>query len=467
MGQRGRNRNGFYIALLHVLELQYKRESELGCCDPGQWQPSPQSRPDQFLRWVLDVLSMLSFPQPRAFADVLDQLKSLGLAHVARLLDHAVQRMVARRRESGAIDIYSAAPEALLDWHGSPTRAPERHPQVRKFSKVVARELDEVWRAALVATANEFLGIEGLRPSALVLGGLPPSFPVLNDIILARLSDGELIADHEALTVLQLYGLVAGCLPEAPTEWKPAFSELEKLKPEQLRLIGSLTHEQVRQLRTIRDGAWRLLKARRRLRMSGGQWIEFGRRLDLGTEAVRRRAVERLRGALPAEFSREVSDRELLALGASTTWQQVADIDEEMARLLIRGDVGRRLLRRLQAWDDATWSAARRILHHDGDRCIAYIEDSQVLQRLFLTRTFARLSLRDLFPRSLEWLDQFLRQNLEDSLMHDVAEVQLTATIVSRRIQQQFWSSLPLQAGRVADRTPKSEGDRVFTPSPS
>ena len=438
MGQRGRNRDGYYIALLHVLELQYEREHELKGPDPHDWQPSPHNRPDQFLRWVLDVLKNLNFPPPRTLQELVGQLERGGLMRVARLLEYTV---LSHASEDRRIDANLPLPVVLHEID-RPTRSLERHPQVRKFSKVVVQQLDSQWRVAVEHTAKEFGAIPGLPKAALLLGALPPSFAVLNDFIFARLADCELVAQHRTLTVLQFYGLVTGTLPAAPAAWRRAIDEVAEVGEEDLYLLATLSDSQVRQLRSLSKEAWCLLRARLRLHLTASQWRGLRESLIHSPRTVTQSTLQRLTSLLarPAEVPLGADD--IRKLAQSFDWRVVEQFDEELVRLMARGELGSRLILRLQRWDEATWRAVHDLLVYDRDACLAFLEDRRILQELYESRTGAHLHLRDLFPRTTAWLDDYLSAILEDALLNDVGELETAAAIVSRRVQEKFWAEV-------------------------
>lgn len=434
MGKRGRNRQGLYVALLYVLDLHYERESQIHGNDPAAWRPAPRNRPDQFCAWALDALQTLGVPAPGSFGDLVGELSRLRLPRVASMLSHSM----ARRVESEDRPLDELDPEDALERLGLNRRAAERHPQARKFAHTVSDALDEAWCRALAATAEEYAALDDLPRTALLLGGLPPSFAVLNDYIFQHLDDAELVRDHLMLTVLQFYGLVTGTVPPPPPTWRRALDALSGLERSDLERLASLTERQVDHLRRLGDDAPALLDLRQRLRCSASRWLALGAALRRNGEASEEEAKDAARAAGAAAHHGLASRDELRRLADSAAWRELAEPNEEVARMLRQGDLSPELTTRLANWSDAVTAEVQQLLLDHRGWAVAYLEDRKILEGLFSSRTCARLNMRELFPKTTAWLDRYLGEHIESALIEDVGDLETVAAVVSRRIRQQL-----------------------------
>jgi hypothetical protein len=437
VGRRGRNRKGLYVALLFILELQYESERRIKGDTPAQWHPSPRNRPNHFCFWVMDALSSLNGPEPKCFGELLDELEHQRLPHVATMLDYTVSR---RFGGNGEPPVRELDMDVILEGLGSAGLVNERHPQARKFARVVSDHLDVRWRDAVAATAPEFDEVEGLPKMAFLLGALPPSFHILNQRIFACLDDAELIREHRMLTVLQFYGLVTGTLPPAPPSWSPALRELAEMSHQQVELLANLSGPQASEVRRLGDPGWCLAMLRRRLRLSPRQWSTLGTDLRTGADSgvILRRGVASRIEALIDQGQLEPWQA-LRKLAQSEYWESVGHLDEEVIRMIARGELTRSLADRVAGWSDPIWHEISELLSRHRDWAVAYLEDCRTLEELFASRTGARLNLRDLFPKTSAWLDAFLSEHMEDALMGDVGELETLAGPVSRLIRERMW----------------------------
>ncbi len=383
-GRRGRKRAGYYLALLHTLELHYRLEHQVKK-SPLHWQPLPRQRPDQFMNWLLEDLELLGGPPPVSLAELLEHLQDEQLTHVADGLRTVVERKLLDAHPDAAAraQLRELSLEELEARLGGPVKG-EKHPQARKFARIVSRNLDRAWREALILTASEHERESGGRPSVFLLGALPPSFRVINAHTFAHLEDTDLPAEPAALTVLQFYGLATGTLPPAPAPWREGLEALVGLDDEELALLGSLSGQQVEHIRTLDEGI-----------------------------------VERLRHSH--------SERNL---------GLVSGVDEEVARMVKRKKLTPRLIKRLQDWSAPQRQTVHALLGEQALWVTAYLQDWALLTELFAARTPARLHLRDLFPESITWLDGHLTRHFEDATLHDVSDLEASASAISQRIQQ-------------------------------
>lgn len=439
MGKRGRDRRGLHLTLLFVLELQFEHERRTKGDDPARWLPSPRNRPDHFCGWLLDSLTLLRVPPPPTFDGLLEELARQCLPNVAAVLEHAVRRKAARVGE---------APDACCFPAGLAIAAPsqaERHPQARKFAQVVGDRLDARWRDAVAATAAE-LGARGGRERAgMLLGGLPPSFRVLSERILARLDDADLVREHRLLTAVQFYGLVTGTLPPAPSPWRGELAALQGLDARELALLAALTPRQAQVIQRIGERRVVLLEWRDRLRCSRREWRALASSVLAGRDPARLLGPERARRWRRLLYREGMNADERLGLWArGDAWRAVGEADEELLRLHRRGDLSRRLISRVGTWDESSCRKVRELLTEHHDWVVALLEDNRTLEGLFEARTGARLHLRTLFPLTVAWLDEYLLQDLEAALVHDVGEVEAIAAQVSRRVRA---AVLPARAG--------------------
>lgn len=448
MGSRGRNRRGYYVTLLYALDLQYEWERRLKGEDESLWHPSPRNRPDHFARWALDVLTTIGSNQPRTLDELTEELEQQHLSHVARMLRFSVVQHETVRSQAPRAAITKLPLTDLMAVLGFGAEPAERHPQARKFAQVVSRHLDVRWRQALERIVEEYGGGELVPSTAFLLGGLPPSYGVLNDMIFMRLADTDLASERDGLTVLQFYGLVTGTLPPAEQRWQEALDRLNGLTGDELEMLSTLTDRQVEQLRALPELGWHLAQLRGRTNLSVMGWRSLGAALRAHEAVEHANAVAvRVRGVLERLGERLT----VMETASSPAWEAVGELDEEVLRWITRGELSYSLYAQLHAWDQAGWEDVRELLRHEGAWAVAYLEDRSLLEAMFRARTRARLNLRDLFPATIDWLDHWLQRHMEEALVQDVGELDTFAALVSRRVQESFWA-VPKRSARQHDR---------------
>lgn len=459
MGSRGRNKTGYYTALLYSLELHYQLEKVKKGDNPLLWQPLPRNRLSQFLVWVLDSLDTLGLDAPETFGSMMQLLKQKDLAHVAAVL----QALAQRQHQAADNPQVSLMDKLIGELVNNPATAAERHPQARKFAQVISQHLDQAWEVALEATAQEYLA-EGRWPrAALILGGLPPSFRMLNEHIFAQIGDAALSEDYSSLPVLVFYGLVSGGVPTPPEGWGQVIDHLQAFNPSELQSLNSLSHSQAAQLRQCSREGVELLRLRERLHCESPKWRALMRALDTlssddlakvtwffqkppgASELLRfseesvspevRFLIDRWSYGLP----NLLQVRRLLEKGA---WQNICGFDEELIRMLERRELTYATLDLLQEWPEELWRAVGRLLNEQSDWIFTFFEDRQSLISLIEARTQAKLNLRDVFPQTFATLDKYLNASLREVLVRDVGDLETFAVIISQRIHQQLWAEV-------------------------
>ncbi len=191
--ERGRNRQGYYLALLYALERLYALEAARKGEKPDRWRPLPRYRPDQFAQWAYRVVATeREEPPPRDVSELCEALSAVGLARMALVLAHVT------RGHPVALE-----PPRLEPGH-------EAHPQARKVALAIRARLDPAWWRALVKVARRQRREGTLDAAALALGGLPPKLPRLVAQVRRGLHEASPGLVLEDLTLLQAYGLMTG-----------------------------------------------------------------------------------------------------------------------------------------------------------------------------------------------------------------------------------------------------------------
>jgi hypothetical protein len=432
VGMRGRNRAGLYVALMYALDLHFELECSARGSEPDRWQPRPRKRPDHFCFWALDTLETLGVPAPPTFPELLVALKRMRLPSIARMLDYTMTQW---SRDSGepVATLYARA-QSAASTEGD--RSSERHPQVRKFAKQVCGDLDAAWLEAIELVEAEFAGAGDLPRTAFLLGALPPGFSILNRHVFGHLGDVELVLEHSQLTAFQFYGLVVGSPPPAPARWARALDVLAPFDGEEIAHLASLSARQLRSLQAMGAKGKRLLDLRRSLGRTM-DWMELGEALrqwlEDGPDPKDRAAPPEIVTRAAARAGLKPQD--LAALSEPAAWQAAARPDDELLRLLDGGSVGHRACVRIGSWPADVPQMVADLFESDRALAVAFLEDRRILDELFTARTSARLSVRDLFPKTIERLDAYLLEDLAAALIHDVGDLESVASVVSHRIK--------------------------------
>lgn len=418
MSARGLYKKGYYLTLLHSLELYYGLESARVGPEPERWQPLPRRRADQFLRFVVDTLAEVE-KLPEGYADFVELLAASRLSRVATALDFVVRRKLkSPRKLEGVLKRLSG---------GKPPSTQELYPQARKLGQFLRQHLDPLWKEALLATSRE-----GWPRVSVILGGLPPGFSRTYSQVTRALAAQQV----DALSVAQFYGLATGGL-EAPPQWQPVLDKVADLPADALSLIKNLSEAQLEQLATLEPAAVKLVIQFRSLRRATPHW----RTLVTELSGLANASDETLATTVTSWQRRySVNIRqpgEVLRLIRPTTWQVVEGLDEELIRMIDRRELTLALVKQLQdapLQDNQAQETGqtadllprmRRVLRDDWVWLSAFSEDRAQLARLARLRTPAQARLRDLFPQTVSWLDaQFLthRQELLLRDLYDVSE---------------------------------------------
>lgn len=450
MGKRGRNRKGYYLTMLYVLELHYALELHRRGDEVDQWRPSPKNRPDQFLDWIQGGLATLDVASPANLAELTRELERRQLGRIARVLEYVVVRQAKASSLPPSRDVRFLDLALVREAIGGRSSAVERHPQARKYARAVSEALDEAWLGALQRTASEYLAMEGLPATALLLGGLPPCFRTLSERIFEHLHDDALLEEHRYLTAFQFYGLVTGSVPPAPVAWQEACDALCACSDDDVRLLAGLSTAKIGQIRTLADLDGRdLWQLRSRLRASPERWMQLGATLS-GAAAARTERGGPAHDPILAQLETHAvrvrgSDQGsawLRSMAGSALWDAVGRIDHEVALMVDRGDLHAGMLGVVGAWSCETWIQVWELLSNHRDWTVAYVQDRRTLERLFESRTGGRLNVREVFPKTIAWLDTFLHGNLLEVMMNDVGDLERLATTVSRRTQEHLWTRL-------------------------
>ena len=410
MGKRGRNKAGYYRMLLHLLELQYALERRARGDAPARWRPSPRNRPDQFLRWVLSSLPPHGAApvtlNPVTLNNVYVRLEREKLPHVAALLAHV----------AGECASAGKAAEEVLSSLSQHTPETEAHPQARKFSGTLSRSLDAAWLGALTKT-EAHAASQGWPACATLLGGLPPGFGTLYTLLHAGFGAADPIDTPAELSVFQFYGLATGTLPPPPSAYACALGALSSLTSEDVTLLSSLSAAQARQLRKLEP---RLLFARSSaLCTKDALYTSEGCELSPSSATCERQVASTSDESLEAPLDAPLDE----------------PLDEELRRMIARKEVTGTLVKALRGGDEALWSAARALLN-ETPWATLYLEDRRSLQELFNGRTAAKLNLRDVFPRTVAWLDEKLKARIDGALYQETGGVAPAAHAYSCHVRK-------------------------------
>lgn len=206
--RRGRNRQGYYVALLHALELLYELERVAKGGEVWRWRPLPRYRPDQFAQWAVRVVADGGEPLRRRDG-LVSALEGGGLGNVAAVLAYVGQGKM-------------PAPQPATAGPGG-----EAHPQARKVALAIRARLDPAWRRALMRIRRRHEG--ALDAAALALGGLPPNLPrLIGQMRRGLIKAGSELA-LEDLTLLPVYGLMTGGSHAGVVGWKRVLQALAAL----------------------------------------------------------------------------------------------------------------------------------------------------------------------------------------------------------------------------------------------
>lgn len=450
MGQRGKSKTGYNLALLYALDLHYRVAFASKGHDPSAWQPKPRKRPEQFLRWIQDCLTTLDGAPPDTFADLFERLQAKGLTCIAKVVEYTVNRKCV-----GHVDAVSAS---ILENQHSQANSPELHPQVRKYARTVGHNLDRTWHRALAAAWQRHA--KDWPNGSFLLGGLPPGFSAISEQILGKLGALERLGGFRELTVFQLYGLATGAIPKPPSIWAQAIEQLVQLTDGEIELLRGLSDAQVNALRALDDQAATLLKWGLQ-NFSSVQWraiVGAFNRLSEDDFTLVTGCIAQLERMPPKEReqylvtrfrslrSGNITVKFLISHAASKpksflrnlrhtelrTWKLVQQVDDEVGRVAARGQLTRRFRRQLDTLDFDGLHGARELLCARPVWLQGYLEDRQVLHELFAARNAVRLDLRELFPITIAFLDQHLQQHLEEALIEAVADVEADARAVEQ-----------------------------------
>ena len=180
LGGRGEDVRGRNLLALHVLEAGYAHDwlAYTPTRDVGRW-----------LIMLLDLVGARVGLAPgerleRTVATFLDDLRDLGLRHLADVTESALLHVLARRFAWPALALAPLLPHlsvGSLLWHvGFRSGAYrtqvhfEKHSQGKLIRRKLGTTLDELWAGAVNAH------VKGSVPTALhVFAALPPAFPVV------------------------------------------------------------------------------------------------------------------------------------------------------------------------------------------------------------------------------------------------------------------------------------------------
>lgn len=419
--KRGVYRAGYYLAVLRSLELHYRIETAADGGRIERIQPLPRNRPDQFLRWITSSLAEVDIVLPTRYGALLETLQGQCLAQTARVLDHVVRRRLSK--VAPGLDPGPLPLDELRTRLGSNDSSSELHPQVRKMAGRLRRTLDERWMRAILAVEQEQSALPWPRVSV-ILGGLPPGFGAVHDQVMTGLLVKGGPADHPDLNVLQFYGLATGSIPGPPEDWRSAIDHLLTLSDDEIWLLKSLSSNQIGQLRRLNHEAFVLVILLKSLRRATPQWrrlvTTLHRTADEGGDASMRALLQRWKQVYRLEI------RQLEGLRRITheqSWHQVESLDEELVRMIDRGEFSLALFQSVQRWPPRLWGQIRRLLERDWAWITGYLDDYRSVQQYSNLRTPARLELRALFPQTIAWLDQLIGTHPKVVLLRDLEEV--------------------------------------------
>lgn len=443
MGRRGRYKAGYYLSLLYVLELQYQLEARARGPEPLKWRPSPRNRPDQFLEWVVSSANLLGGFEGGIFESLRECLEMQRLPCIGQVLEAVIVRQLGKaggghkvsEKELRALDV-----TAVQDLIALPRNAVEAHPQVRKVANFVGHKLDASWLDALVHG-----GSRTAVTSSTFLGSLPPGFWELHQVLESVFErEGSPVPCSE-LTVLQFYSLVTGALLRPPLAWRPALHALQSVRHDELLSLKPLTAEQLRQLARLDDGAHETIRFLRKHRRRVVHAREFLGQLaglrDSQFEALCE-ALESTTGGtarIDPGFSRWAGHlpdlRSLRRLCSRGKHRPLSGLDDEVWRLVDRGILSFNLLRRIRRWDEELTGEVHALLQQHWVWASLYLEDVAQYSSLVESRGSAVLYLRELFPSTVEWLNERSKGLHPDAVFEYVDSLASRAAEHSERLR--------------------------------
>lgn len=445
MGKRGRCKIGYNLALLYALDFHYQVEFRKKGNHPSLWEPLPRRRPDQFLCWITDCLTVLEDATPTTFDALLVILRQKRLDHIAKVLKYVTNHE-------------AFTPCALIS-HGFPeasSNASDRHPQVRKYAKVIRRVLDHVWKEALVRAQHRYP--EHWPKSAFLLGGLPLGFDTVSKHLFDNLAAFKEFGGYRELTAFQFYGVASGKLPKFTGSWGAVLEQLAELSSDEIQLLKILTERQVNQIRALDEQTMALLKwGLQNYGHVRWQAITHAFGSLSGTEFKRIKSFLSGLGPMSVKECRKHLTKNLHSPGAEhismkfivahtapktrkllpilqltslDTWKMISGLDEEVCRIVINKQLDGCLRQRLQMWDFKLVREIQELLRTNLAWVEIYLEDRKTVQGLLATRTAAKLDLHELFPLSIAFLDRYVQDHLEEVLIEYVSDVEATASKV-------------------------------------
>lgn len=435
MAKRGLYKQGHYLALLYALDTHYELELLRRGESPARWQPQPRNRVGQFLDLITTSLLSVGVTIPETYSNLLETLKSEGLQHIARMLEHVTVRHIQKLPEHLKPKLEEVSLIELQAQLHVPSATTERHPQARKLSQTVTHKLDDLWLQTVKELEQEQ---RGKWPSvSVILGSLPPDFGLIQRQVIRGLTvsgEGEL----SELSVLHFYSLATGTFPRPSQTWETPLKWLEPFAEKDVSLLKSLSKQQAEQLSGLSREAFYLVLSLRSIRQATNAWRSIIEKIyHLDDSRASQRLLTRWRRVYRLDIRQLGAIRDLLR---GQTWQQVKVLDEELIRLIDMGELNLSLFFSLQAWDKDVWAQVQKILQDDWVWVTSYREDERLARALWRLRTPARLELSTLFPRTIAWLDSLAEKNLESLLLRELDTVadyaKDYAQLVKKALQQ-------------------------------
>ena len=438
MAKRGIYKKGYYLALIYALNEHYALESLRCGADPAAWRPLPRRRADQFLNLILDSLSEVGVVLPSHYTALMSVLEREKLPFVKQVLDFCVTWQVTKlaRQRQLAFDLTRASLADLRAFTHLPVATTETHPQVRKLVQSVTPGLDALWLEALLKL--EACPRRWPRVSV-ILGGLPPSFEVVHRQVSSGLAVSSYAEAGRELNVMQFYSLATGAVPDPVGSWRNVPEQLARLSEAEVYLLKSLSRRQAGHLSGLSREAFLLVLSLRSIRRATRTWREVVEKLR-GPWPSRSLEARRQLNHWKVAYNLDIQQLEVLRkLLRADAWQQVKAFDEELIRLIDKGELSLELFMRLKSWDQPTWLRVLRVLQNDWLWITSYLEDSRALAHFEGLRSPARLELGSLFPKTVTWLNGLVRSNLEAVLARELEPVTEYALEYSDLVKDQLY----------------------------
>lgn len=431
MIKRGLYKHGYYLSILESLELNYQLQEQIHGYDYRKWKPLPIRRPDYFLRITDIYFESKHVVIPQSFDGYIHELEIGRLTHVAQILAFSVRKYFARNLLVNFDQSIGIA--RLKKLISQPGKSRELFPQTRKYAKYLRNNLDPLWLVALQELDQK--ENHGSFESQ-IIGGLPPSFKLHYEHILPNIVRHKF---NDELSMMQFYGLVTGKVPEIRTYPLHLIEELSKFSQIELSLVNMLSLSQLKQLCSLSSDTYSLVLMIRGMRRSSSAWRDIiARLLDIiESEKESPKAGIRLLRHFRYKYAIDIkSIDDIKSLAQPQEWRQVQGLDEEIIRLIDKGSINYKFFGKLSIWNAQLQKEIKKMLEVDWPWIVEYLNDLRFLETQRKRREPIILNTKDIFPKSIDYLDAKLRQNHGEYVFHNITTIYDNALLYSEELNK-------------------------------